>query len=86
MLASQFQTLSSGARVLYLCMALESGGNRDFLFPQSAAKKYGISPRSLWRYVTELEKAGFIERVSLKTLRAPNEYRFSLVWKEARPP
>ena len=81
-LSESFQNLSPGAQILFLCAALESGGRRDFLFPQKTAEKYGIAPRSLRRYVEELAEAGFIERTSLKNLRQPNEYTFSLRWKE----
>lgn len=83
--ARPFQELSSGAQVLYLCMAMESGGRREFVFPRTAAKKYGIPPRSLLRYVAELTDAGFIDKTSLKNLRQPNEYQFSFRWKEEAP-
>lgn len=86
LLSKPFQALSAGAQVLYLCMALESGGHREFLFPRTAAKKYGIPHRSMLRYVDELADSGFIEKTSLKNLRQPNEYKFSFRWKEEKPP
>lgn len=86
LLSDKFQELSPGAQMLYLCMCLESGGRRELTFPLSSAKKYGIAQRSFRRYLTDLEKAGFIEKESLANLRRPNEYRFSFGWKEARPP
>lgn len=84
--SESFQSLSAGAQMCYLFMAMESAGRRDFIFPLSSAKKYKIAPRSFRRYLTELEEAGFIKKVSLANLRKPNEYAFSLSWKEAQPP
>lgn len=85
LLSKSFQALSAGAQVLYLCMSMESAGRREFVFPRTAAKKYGIPPRSLLRYVAELTDAGFIDKTSLKNLRQPNEYQFSFRWKEEAP-
>lgn len=86
LLSKQFHKLSTGAQHLYFCMAMESGGHREFIFPQSAARKYGISPSSLRRHIRELEKANYITVQSMKNLRLPNRYHFSLGWKEALPP
>lgn len=84
LLSDTFQALKPGARQLYLCMAMEAGGRRDFLFPQTAARKYGFAPRSFWSYVRELEEHGFILCRSMRSVRKPNEYRFSFVWKGIR--
>lgn len=81
MLSKDFQKLSTGARWLYEAMSMESGGRRDFIFPLSAAKKYGISARSLWRQVDELIGAGWITSQSGATVRQPNKYAFSFEWK-----
>lgn len=81
LLSKTFQELSTGARHTYLCMAMESGGKREFTFPRAAAIKYGISARSLLRYVEELTKAKFITVRSGKTVRQPSEYAFSFEWK-----
>lgn len=78
-----FQALSAGAKHLYLCMALECGGKRDFTFPLSSAKRCGIPPASFRRRVEELIAAGFLERNSGANMRQPNNYRFSFGWKEA---
>jgi len=82
LLSKEFQTLGTGTQYLYFCMAMESGGKRQFIFPQSAAKKYGITPSSLRRHVKELEEGGFLVVHSMQNLRIPNEYEFSLCWKE----
>jgi len=86
LLSKTFQALGTGAQHLYFCMAMESGGKRQFIFPQSAAKKYGITPSSLRRHVKELEEAGLLKVYSMQTLRLPNEYEFSLRWKELSEP
>ncbi|MBE7002857.1 MAG: hypothetical protein E7425_01050 [Ruminococcaceae bacterium] len=80
-----FQALSAGAKHVYLCMALECGGRRDFVFPHAAAKKYGIPARSFDRYVAELEKAGFLTKSSGQNTRTPNEYQFCFSWKLDAP-
>ena len=81
LLSKAFQELSIGAQHTYLCMAMESGGKREFIFPLSAAKKYGISKNSLTRHVEELSAAKFITVQSGKTVRQPNLYAFSFEWK-----
>lgn len=47
LLSKQFHALSTGSRFLYFCMAMESGGRKNFILPQKDAKKYGIAPSSL---------------------------------------
>ncbi len=80
-----FQELRVGAKHLYLCMAMESGGKRDFQFPTAAARKYGISSTSFWSYVRELEDSHFIICRSNKHLRRANDYSFSDGWKTMKP-
>lgn len=81
LLSKKFQLLGAGARFLYFCMAMESGGRREFLFPEAAAKKYGIPSSSFRRYLRELETKGFLTIRSMKNLRQPNRYAFSYDWK-----
>ena len=85
LLSPRFHELTQGAQMTYLCMALESGGRREFVFPQAAAKKYNISPASLRRHVKELERQGFLIVRSMASLRRPNQYQFSLIWKGIPP-
>lgn len=80
-LSRQFRNLGIGTRYLYLCMAMESGGKRDFTFPQKVAEKYGIKPSSLWRHIKELEAGKFIMVYSGKSTRLPNNYKFCQEWK-----
>ena len=80
-----FLELHVGARYLYFCMAMESGGKRNFQLPTAAAQKYGIKPSSFWTYVRELEDKRFIVSRSNKHLRQPNDYSFSDGWKTISP-
>lgn len=87
LLSPDFQGLSMGARCLYLCAAMEAGGRRNFTFPQTAAKKYGISPRSMRRYIKELVDAGFIDmETSGRWTRESNHYLFSMRWRCQQSP
>ena len=82
----EFQSLGTGSKTLYFCMAMESAGKRRFTFPQAAAKKYGITPSSLRRHVDELEAKKFIKVYSGKATRDPNLYEFCYDWKLAPRP
>ena len=86
LLSKRFQNLSPGAQILYLCMAMESGGRKDFKFPLSVARKFGFAKNSFWRYRNELDEKRFIKYRSNKNLRKPNEYEFCLEWKTLPPP
>lgn len=81
LLSPKLQALSAGSRWLYLCMTMESGGRRHFTFPLAAAKKYGIPSTSLRAQVRDLTAHGLLTVHSMRTLRQPNEYEFSLDWK-----
>lgn len=76
-----FYDLKTGEKYLYFCMCLESGGRRDFRFPLSSAKKYGISNGSFRTYLETLISKGFIKRESGKTTREANNYSFMFDWK-----
>lgn len=80
-LSKKFQELSSGAQMTYLCMAMESGGKRDFVFTHTTAKKYGIPPRTLDRHIKELADKKFISVSSGKNTRTANEFEFLFAWK-----
>ena len=82
LLCDAFQSLSGGAKTLYLCMAMESAGRKDFEFSASAMKKYGIVPRCARRWITELTESGFIScESSGKNTRTANQYSFCFDWK-----
>lgn len=83
MLSKKVQSLSVGARWLYLSMAMESGGKREFTFKHSSAKKFGISSTSYDRFLKELKDSKFIEKIEDESLAqyAPGRYRFVFGWK-----
>lgn len=62
-------------------MALEAKGNKQFEFPLSVAKRYGVGNSTLRRSVEELKEAGFIQSVSGKSSRTPTSYEFIKSWK-----
>ena len=82
LLSAKFQSLTASAIHLYICMAMESAGRIDFVFPLKAAKKYGFSATTFRSKVTELQEQGFIKLVSSgKCIRKANQYRFDFSWK-----
>lgn len=87
MLSDPVKRLKAGEFMLYVCMGMEAGGKKQFLFPQKSAKKYGISKSSFGRHKDELIKKGFIKLVgeSGKITREPNLYEFCLNWKDGAP-
>ena len=47
LLSKKFHALSTGSRFLYFCMAMESGGRKNFILPQKDAKMaHRVNPRS----------------------------------------
>lgn len=83
LLDKRFQELSTGARMLYFCIANESGGQREVKFPHGAARKYGFASTSFERYVKELREKGFLfltGGMDCGRFEA-NVYRFSFAWK-----
>lgn len=82
LLSKEFQSLSAGAQMLYLCACMESGGRRQFTLPARALKKYGISERSGRRHIAELVEKGFLTcTCSGRITRTDSQYEFSLSWK-----
>lgn len=82
LLSKEVQDLSPGARFMYLAMAMESAGKREFTFSRSTIQKFGISETTAARYIKELSSSGFIEVVSCgRFARVANVYRFSMDWK-----
>ncbi len=80
-----FLNLSPGARLTYLCMAMEAGGKKEFKFPNAAIKKYGLPVRSARRWIEELEQNGFIICNHALYTREANVYVFTATWKTAMP-
>lgn len=87
LLSKKFQELSFSSQVLYLYMAMEAAGRREFTFTKSAGKKYGMNESTLRRSITELERNGLIEKTLCgRITREANQYSFCYAWKEQRPP
>ena len=81
--SDKVQALSNGAFRLYICMAMESGGRREFKFPKSTAKKYGIPYQSYRGQLAELIKSGFVKCTESNwNIRKENVYAFDLEWKK----
>lgn len=80
---NRYITLSLGARYTYLCMGMESGGQREFTFPNAAIKKYGLPIRSARRWIVELEENGLIRCDHAGYTREANRYEFISDWKDA---
>lgn len=84
---SAFKDLTTGAQMLYICMAMESGGKNTVAFSRSTAKNYGIDKNSLQRRIKDLIEHGFIEidvEGSYSQFK-PTVYRFVCGWKEQNP-
>lgn len=78
-----FKKLTAGAQMLYLFLAMESGGKREVEFSRTTAKKYGISKNAFTRQIRELESNGFVEVVMERSLSfKPTVYRFVYEWKK----
>ena len=84
LLSPKVQALKDSTRVLYDCMLDESGGQKEFTFPRTAAKKYGIAKNTLYRGIKELEENGFIKVRSGKHMQTESIIEFSLEWKGIR--
>lgn len=79
---SPFKKLTSGAQILYLCMAMESGGKREVPFSRTTALKYGLNKNTFTRCVKELEDQRFISIAPEKSEPfKPTVYRFDFDWK-----
>lgn len=82
--SEKYQSLTFSARFVFQCMALESGGHVEFVFPEATASKhYGISPATLRNAVRELIANNIISYASEKRERGkPVPYRFNhLAWR-----
>ena len=77
--SKKYNDLTLSAQKLYICMALESKGHIEFMFPQSTALDYGFSAATFNRAKDDLIKNGFIIlKSSGRLTREKNEYRFSV--------
>ena len=81
-LSPEVHVLKDSTKWLYLCMANEAGGKPAFVFPLSAALKYGISETTFRRCIKELIDKHFIVLTSSgKKKKKKNFYSFISDWK-----
>jgi len=79
LLSPKFKELTTGARSLYISMAMEAGGQREFEFPRTSAIKYGFPTTTFERLLKELLSVGCIVlKSSGKNTREANVYTFSV--------
>ena len=85
LLSKVFQALNPSTQMLYISLAMESGGKRDVILSRSNAKKYGIAASTYSRAIKELSETGFI-KVDLKRGRyEANRFEFISDWKNGNP-
>lgn len=82
LLSDAFQALNSSAQVLYLCLAMESGGKQRVRLSRGQAKKYGIAPATYSRGIKELIDAGFLVIADDIGRFESNTFLFCTAWKE----
>lgn len=86
LLSKKFGELKPSTQMLYLCMAMEAGGKREFEFPESAALKYHIPPSTLRRSLKELVEKNIIEYSSDERLPGKTiPYKFAVAAFKERP-
>jgi len=78
LLSKAFQSLRANSQTLYFCMAMESGGRRQYEFTNRTEKKYGIQHATAARSKKELIEKGFIE-IAEKNYKLI--FAFSNEWK-----
>lgn len=82
-----FQSLSSAAQHLYLCMSMDAGASSVFRFRRSDALRYGIAYSTFIRAKNELLAKHFIRlKTNGRWTRTANWYTFDLAWKPTPMP
>ena len=82
MKCSAFKELSSTAKLVWIYMLLESGGQREFEFSASVYTAL-MDKKTFLKARNELIEAGFIEiKQNNAHVRKANVYAFSEKWKE----
>lgn len=78
----RFQSLKDSTKMFFLCLAMESGGNREVELSSRKAAKYGFCRSTVVRCTKELIEKGFIERINPDELQfATSKYKFLFDWK-----
>lgn len=82
----QFASLSSSAKVLYIYMLLNAGGQKKFEMPHSEYKSI-MAKNTFLQARNELISSGFVTIAENNAnLRKPNLFEFSSEWKKIKPP
>ena len=82
-----FRKLTPAQRYLYLCMAHDAEGRKEFIFPKARFKNFGISSSTARDGIGALIEQGFIIRLySGKATREASSYAFSDKWKAFEEP
>ncbi len=77
-----FQSLTPLQRYLYLCMLHDAEGRKEFVFPNSRIKHFGMKNTAARDGIEVLIQKGFIVRLfSGKATREKSGYAFSQAWK-----
>ena len=85
LLSGAFHKLNPKTQMLYLALAMESGGKQSVKLSHGSAKsKYGISPTTYDRAIKQLIAEGYITQVidEDRSQYATNQFRFANNWKE----
>ena len=84
MLSKPIQVLTANARWLMICMAMESGRSRRFVFTHSTAEKYGLSASTFDEAKKQLLQIGYIKIVNNEDYNQykANEFEFISDWKD----
>lgn len=85
LLSKSFQELSTSAQMLYICLAMESGGKPFAKLSRGNAKKYGFSPATYSRAVKQLIQAGFVKIAEDTGRYESNKFQFINDWKSKTP-
>ena len=85
LLSKSFQALSTSAQMLYICLAMESGGKPVAKLSRSNAKKYGFSPATYSRAAKQLIEAGFVKIAEDTGRYESNKFQFVNDWKSKTP-
>ncbi len=71
--------------MLYICLAMESGGKPFAKLSRGNAKKYGFSPATYSRAVKQLIQAGFVKIAEDTGRYETNRFEFTNDWKSKSP-
>lgn len=86
LLSKRFQALSPLAQKVYLCLAMEAGGQDVVTLSHAGAKKYGITKSGYDSAIRQLIDGGFIRFDDNLSRLESNRFRFIPDWQQRAPP